>query len=222
MTNMRRRLAVSLMLWFATISSSAQAQFGLIDQPNAKALKVVWDTASCMTKQKEALVVDFLATPIGSKPSTDFSHAMKDCLTEAAYEYEQSSLKLNLNSLRGALAQAFLRKHPPVTPLALSLTSPTGTQFDNQQAELFIDDTDKLGLCVARSQPGMVENLILSKPDSVVEANIFKQLGAAMSACLPSGWKMSMPPANMRQILALGLYKITMITPVPGPTGKAN
>jgi hypothetical protein len=171
-------------------------------QANGKVSRVALEElARCLARKNpneagRVLAMDF-TTPTYSRALRMLSEEDKSCIQF------RGALRAGNLLFAGELAEALVeqRGEPVATALAKAAAAPATTAFSS---------TDRVAICVVRSVPGDVAQLLATERNSVAETTAVQALATPMGLCAQATEAkkpLSINPAGLRAMLATAAFR---------------
>lgn len=170
--------------------------------PDALSVQRVYNFAACAAKRtpagaKALIDMDF-RTPAYSKALRSFAKGHGRC--------SPGNIRFNSLIFAGSLAEQLIRNAPDLTVRLSTAAAGPATPARSPQ--------EGTGLCVARSQPALIQALLATEPTSTAERQAMARLIPAVSRCVPTGQQARFNHSGLRALIALAAYRLA--NPITG------
>src|SRR6218665_1372662 len=200
---MFRRLFLSMAVAGAMVPAAAPAQSSSQAQ-TVEWQRIVRTYAMCFarsrTRTAEGILGMAYLSPEQNRRVTQAVNGIDNCPSDAGiYEQLQSP-----PILEGMAAQLLLGR------IEGDLASVSGLTDEQVQTRGLRprNGYEDLSLCMVRTQPALVRDLVMSEPGSTVEQAAFRQLVPHVGSCVAAGQNLSLDRRGLRSVLAVGLYRV--------------
>jgi hypothetical protein len=225
--------AIAMTLALSITSSAVRAQYSTrlpmpdaarpskTDESTAEARRVLNDYATCLVKESERRVHEFLITFPGTAEARKIGAdiAESDCLYTGQLRFQPSLFR---GSLYEALysrdfAQKATIDFTAAPALDYSVGKPSGDEAADGQVAIrnFAD-------CVIRADPANARALTLSKVSSSEESRAFEALKPELSGCLTTGIELTFSKPVLRGLVAETLYRLTAASAAAAGQSASN